>query len=278
MRGPAQRSTSRDYTSYVTMTENWHEKYRPRNIADFWQSGDHGLIAVTSMLEAGALARLLMFVGAFGCGKTSLARAIGRRFLCINPSTSTGNPCGECEGCMELNNAVSGTIATDGYLEFDASALSANHILDSIRQHVCCNRLTPPPDRRFGGWIVCIDEVVHAEAKLQQSLVKFIENISRARFIICYSDPSRIHPALVSRGLQIRLTPATTDQAAAAIIKIAKAEGFHLENAPARVLVDAVRCLPRDCIKTVELAARLTTGNTITLKAVHMAITVANGT
>jgi len=118
------------------MTDNWLEKYRPRNIADYWQSDDPGLNAINVVLKSGELPQLLILLGELGCGKTSLARTIARRFLCVNPETSIGNPCGKCEGCKELNDAWCGTIATDGYIEYDASALSAGHILNSAREHI----------------------------------------------------------------------------------------------------------------------------------------------
>lgn len=188
-----------------------------------------------------------------------------------------GDPCGACKGCTSISGSC-GTIFTDGYLEYDASKLSTEQMLQYMQRDTFSNRLTPPPNRRYRRWIVCIDEVVHADPKLQHNLVKFVENVTRARFVLCYSDPSRIHPALASRGLEIRLTPATTDQASAAIIKIANAEGFHIDVGAARVLVDSVRCLPRDCIKTLELAARLTTGSTIALSAVQQAVRLTGKT
>lgn len=260
------------------MTSNWNEKYRPIRIADFWQADNPQIAAVGAMLKAGILPQALILIGYLGVGKTSLARAIGRRFLCTNSPTGAGDSCGSCEGCRSLSGSKRGTICTDGYLEFDASAMSSTQVCSAIYDHVSSNRLTQVPEPMYRKWIICIDEIVHGDAKLQPTLIKIVENVTRARFILSYSDPSRVLPALASRALHVRLTPATTDQATAAVIRIADAEGYLIEESAARFLVDSMRCLPRDCVKTLELAATLAGESKITLETIRAALAMSGST
>jgi DNA polymerase III subunit gamma/tau len=75
---------------------NFANQYRPAQFEDV--IGQRQTVAVLSGLARRRTSRNILFSGAFGSGKTSMAKILARAWNCATP-TALGLPCGSCDFC-----------------------------------------------------------------------------------------------------------------------------------------------------------------------------------
>ncbi len=254
---------------------NWSEKYRPVNFDDLWQKKAPGLNLLKRAVGARRLAQLIIIVGAYGVGKTSLARIVGRRFNCLQITAHPYNPCGVCDSCRDIAPFEGGTFVRDGYIEYDVTCHTPAHITAAIREQVQFYKMYANPDPDMPTeWIVCLDEVARVKNNMQESLLKAVENLRTAKFVLCFSDPATIIPPLRERGLLIELPLPTTQEATQALLRMARSEGFTLDSLAANHIVESVRRVPRRCVLALEQASVLADSGVIGLEAAEAAVQV----
>jgi DNA polymerase-3 subunit gamma/tau len=256
------------------MAQNWTEKYRPRTLDDFWQQDIAGLTWLKRKIEQGGLKQSIICVGEPGVGKSSLARVLGRRFTCLNPSHPY-NPCGNCESCRTFSpNSHMGTFVHDnGYLEVDMTEFTGKRTKEDIVYWLTQRRI-----ERFGSpcehlpMVICLDEIAALKNDVQQRLIKTVENTRRACFIFCATDADQIIIPIKERGPQILLRPPTGEEATAGLMRIATAEGYSIDKTVARHIVESVRRVPRRCIQALEYAALFSEFKTIDLETAKQSL------
>lgn len=174
---------------------NWPEKYRPVTFDDLWQKKAPGLNLLKRAVGARRLAQLIIIVGAYGVGKTSLARVIGRCFNCLKITAHQYNPCGVCESCRDMVPFEGGTFVRDGYIEYDVTRHTPAHIAESIRDHVLISKMRRGSSCDMPSeWVVCLDEIARVKNTMQETLIKAVENLRTAKLVLCFSDPATIIP------------------------------------------------------------------------------------
>jgi len=157
-------------------------------------------------------------------------------------------------------------------LEYDVTAHTPIHIVNSINDHVIFNKLNQPPSGQVSSkWVVCLDEIARVPNKVQENLIKVVENSRRAIFVLCFSDPSTIIAPIRERGILIPLPLPTVQLASAALMKIANTEGYAIDESVARHIVELVRRVPRRCVLALEQAAIMSPSKVIEIEAADAA-------
>ena len=179
------------------MKELWTEKYRPRILADYVFRDDAQRQQVQAWVDGGMIPHLL-FSGAPGVGKTTLARIL------IN----------------EL-----------GINEFDMLEINASreNSVDDVRKKITGFVQTMP----FGTFkVVLLDEADYITPNGQAALRGVMETYhSTARFILTCNYPNRVIPALHSRcqGFHIERVDVTEFTARVATVLVSENVEFDLD-------------------------------------------------
>jgi DNA polymerase-3 subunit gamma/tau len=80
-------------------------KYRPSTFAEV-VGQEHVTRTLGNAFAAGRVHHAFLFCGPRGCGKTTLARIVGKALNCEAPRATPGScePCGVCSACTSINN------------------------------------------------------------------------------------------------------------------------------------------------------------------------------
>ena len=120
-------------------------KYRPSTFAEVIGQ-DHVTRTLANAFATGRVHHAFLFCGPRGCGKTTVARIVGKALNCLR--STTGEPCGECEACASIQNG-----SAPDYQEMDGAS---NRGIDAIRELTEAVRYQPAMLKKK---VYVIDEV-----------------------------------------------------------------------------------------------------------------------
>lgn len=201
------------------MKQLWTEKYRPATVADYVFRDQAQRQQVQGWVDSGSIPHLL-FSGAPGVGKTTLARVL------IN----------------EL-----------GVNDFDVLEINASreNSVDTIRDKITGFVQTMP----FGAFkVVILDEADYITPNGQAALRGVMETYhASARFILTCNYPNRIIPALHSRcqGFHIEKVDVTEFTARVATVLVGESVEFDLDTLD--IYVKATYPDLRKCLNLVQM-------------------------
>lgn len=247
------------------------ERHRPRRFDQLWQWPDTpSLTVIRNELARGRLQTPILITGGYGEAKTTLARIIGRRASCMNPSSHPYEPCGACDGCLRLDQICTGSMTWNefGYLELDCTQYPVAQLREIVRQYTC-GKLVKTTFRR---WVVCLDEIGRCDGKYQRGLLKFIEDV-RVHIIFCAADRDSVDVALRERCAIRPLTVPTPPQCVRGVLRVASAESFQIAEHSASLLVTRLGCNPRRILKTLQTAVALANG-TVSVDHIETALSM----
>src|SRR5213076_177241 len=98
-------------------------KYRPSTFSEV-VGQEHVTRTLGNAFATGRVHHAFLFCGPRGCGKTTLARIVGKALNCLNRTGA--EPCGTCTSCTSISNGR----AVD-YQEMDGAS---NRGIDAIRE------------------------------------------------------------------------------------------------------------------------------------------------
>jgi DNA polymerase III subunit gamma/tau len=175
--------------------QSLYRRFRPQRFAEV-RGQDHVTRPLLNAVRAGQVAHAYLFSGPRGTGKTSTARLLAMALNCANPQD--GEPCGECESCIEIRRGSS-----VGVHELDAAS---NRKLDEMRDLLSRVALGTP-----GRWkVYIIDEVHQLTPDAASALLKTLEEPpGHVVFVLCTTDPQKVLPTIRSRTqhFEFRLLP-----------------------------------------------------------------------
>src|ERR1043165_246575 len=173
-------------------------KYRPSTFSEV-VGQEHVTRTLGNAFSTGRVHHAFLFCGPRGCGKTTVARIVGKALNCLD--TTTSEPCGVCSACTSITNSS----AVD-YLEMDGAS---NRGIDAIRELTEAVRYQPAVLRKK---VYVIDEVHMLTTEAFNALLKTLEEPPpHVTFVLATTEPHKLPNTILSRcqRYDFKLVPAS---------------------------------------------------------------------
>jgi DNA polymerase III subunit gamma/tau len=213
-------------------------KYRPRYFKDVL--GNEGIVKLlTIRSKNGTLSgRSMMFYGPKGCGKTSLARIVGKAIACSN--SENGEPCCECSICRSIEDGSS-----ESFDEFDAATQGTVDRIRSIVQDLDFGTIDNRPR------VIVLDEAHRLSKPSQDALLKPMED-RLVVVILCTTEPHLIKGAIRDRVEEYSVSPPSNNVLVDHLYEICKNEEIKYDVEALELLVQVNKQNPRTSITSLE--------------------------
>ena len=173
-------------------------KYRPTTFSEV-VGQEHVTRTLTNAFASNRVHHAFLFCGPRGCGKTTVARIVGKALNCLR--STTGEPCGECEACVSIQNG-----SAPDYQEMDGAS---NRGIDAIRELTEAVRYQPAMLKKK---VYVIDEVHMLTTEAFNALLKTLEEPPpHVTFVLATTEPHKLPNTILSRcqRYDFKLVPAS---------------------------------------------------------------------
>lgn len=231
----------------------WDIKYRPLLFKDVL--GQEGAVKTLKgrLAKGDGFGSSYIFGGGHGCGKTTLARILGRALLCLN-LTAEQEPCNQCENCLDTMQENSAALS-----EMNAAS---HGTVDNARQIVS---ELPFVVQGAPKRIYIFDEVHRMSVGAQDVLLKPLED-KQLVGIFCTTEPDKIRGPIRSRCEEYLIRKITNDHILKRMKMILDKEGVEHEDDAVLAVIDHSKGHVRDVINKLEMFSQL---GPITVSAVR---------
>jgi DNA polymerase III subunit gamma/tau len=223
--------------SYQVLARKW----RPRTFGEL-VGQEHVVTALTNALTGGRLHHAYLLTGTRGVGKTTLARILAKSLNCEKGVTAA--PCGECSACRDID---AGRFVD--LLELDAAS---NTGIDNMREILDNARYAPTVGRYK---VYLIDEVHMLSKGAFNSMLKTLEEPpEHVKFVLATTDPQKIPVTVLSRCLQLNLTPLPRAAIGERLAHILGAETIAFDTPALPLVAAAAKGSLRDALSLLDQA------------------------
>lgn len=163
-----------------------YRKWRPRVFSDV-VGQPQVTVTLQNELKAGRIAHAYLFTGSRGTGKTTCAKILAKAVNCL--SLKDGDPCGECENCVGIDNG-----SVMDVVEIDAASNNGVENIRNLREEASFT----PASAKYRVYI--IDEVHMLSIGAFNALLKTLEEPpAHVVFILATTEVHKLPATILSR-------------------------------------------------------------------------------
>ena len=228
------------------MSTNLVDRYRPRRFEDV-RGQERAVAYLGHRIKNGQHGESTLFQGAYGSGKTTLARIYAAALNCDHPDAAWGSPCGTCRSCREMIAR-----AHADFREFDGARYNTQkHVVEDLAEWLKRPRLPGSHWR-----ILFIDEAQAMTGAAKSALLKPIEEAPENTIVFLATTEAESLPETLRSRLQpIEIRPLSAPASVQYLREIADREGINAESDALAVLAALKRGHPRDMLRGLEQVA-----------------------
>ena len=242
------------------MYQALYRKYRPKTFEEVVGQA-HITRTLQNEVKTGKIAHAYLFTGSRGTGKTTCSKILAKAVNC--PHTRDGNPCGECEICLGIDD---GTVMD--VLEIDAAS---NNGVDNIRQ-LREDAYFAPGQAKYRVYI--IDETHMLSTGAFNALLKIMEEPPpHVLFILATTEAHKVPATILSRCQRFDFRRIGSEDIAEYLEKISLNEGVILEHSAGLLIGKLADGGMRDAISLFDLC--ISHGGAVTAEVVAQAAGMA---
>ncbi len=214
-------------------------QYRPKNFTEL-VGQEHVSQALINGLEQDRIHHAFLFTGTRGVGKTTVARILAKSLNC--ETGVTGNPCGECSACTQINEGRFVDL-----VEVDAASRTG---VDDTRE-LLENVQYAPTSGRYK--IYLIDEVHMFSNSSFNALLKTLEEPPpHVKFLLATTEPKKLPVTVLSRCLQFNLKRLSLTQIKDHLIKLLGFQNAEFDNTAIDLIARAADGSMRDGLSLLD--------------------------
>ena len=229
------------------MAQSLYRKYRPQRF-DALVGQDHVREALRHSVRDDKVGHAYLFSGPRGTGKTTTARILAKALNCLDLG-SDGEPCGECENCT--------SIAHGRFLDLFELDAASNNSVDNIRDLTDSVHLGLGATARTKVYIV--DEVHMLSTAASNALLKTLEEPPpHVVLVLATTNPEKVLPTIRSRTQHFEFSLLATDQIAAHLGDVLRAESVDADPGILGQVARAGAGSARDALSLLDQALALT--------------------
>ncbi len=172
-----------------------YRKWRPKVFSDV-VGQPQVTVTLQNELKAGRIAHAYLFTGSRGTGKTTCAKILAKAVNCL--SLKEGDPCGECESCVGIDNG-----SVMDVVEIDAASNNGVENIRNLREEASFT----PAAAKYRVYI--IDEVHMLSIGAFNALLKTLEEPpAHVVFILATTEVHKLPATILSRCQRFDFGPA----------------------------------------------------------------------
>lgn len=232
--------------SYIALYRKW----RSQTFDDI--VGQPAIVqTLQNAIQNNRLAHAYLFTGPRGTGKTSAARILAKALNC--EAGPTPSPCGKCSACLKIKDGHSVNV-----MEIDAASNRGIDEIRELRERVKYS----PVEGRYKVYI--IDEVHMLTPEAFNALLKTLEEPPvHTVFVLATTELQKVPLTIASRCQRLDFGRINLPAIENHLQKIAKAEGFEIENRALNLIGRMAEGGLRDAISLLDQLVAFS-GNKIT--------------